>query len=306
MTTSQNIPQGETVIIPNSKLCNEKLIRIRKDTPVGQVIDIGLDYSVPPHRSDAIVRSVEKAQNDLGWPRTLCQIRSFRRLLDSLQIYIWQQHSHEIALLRSEVLEQLWYTINRDGQTIPFPVTEVFIKEKADRSQLAINSHNESLRLVKELEYFRQFDTSMLEKLIEESNIHNYGPGETVIEEGQDGDSLYVLIEGCLKAFKSDQHTNGEILLSTLEPVAIIGEMAFHTGQRRSATIRCVDASSLLEIKRSTMYKLIQADPSLLEKIGLLISERQNQLRETEQSTPIKQNLVIAMMREIFLKPEDD
>ena len=58
MTTRIRTITGETVIIPNSKLCNEELTRIRKDAPVGQIIEIGLDYSLPPHRAIHLIFSV--------------------------------------------------------------------------------------------------------------------------------------------------------------------------------------------------------------------------------------------------------
>ena len=308
MTTRIKTITGDTVIIPNSKICNQELTRIRKGTPAGQVIDIGLDYSLPPHRAIHLITSVLRRHlMILENPEPYVKLDHFADSAIIYKIYIWQKNPSESIRLRSEVLEHLWYTIHRDGQTVPFPVTEVIFKEKANAPQLTKKSSNENLELIKNLEYFRQFETPMLEKLLDESSFHNYGAGETVIEEGQTGDSLYVLIEGCLQAFKADPQNHTERLLNTLKPVAIVGEMAFHTGQPRSATIRCLDVSTLLEIKRSSMVQLIQADPSLLEKIGTLISERQAQLVQVEHvNHPIKENLIIAMMKEIFLKSEDD
>ena len=140
-----------------------------------------------------------------------------------------------------------------------------------------------------------------------ESTFHEYGAGETVIEEGNVGDSLYVLTKGCLQAFKASKDHQSERLLNNLEPVSIVGEMSFYTGQPRSASVRCLEVSKLLEIKRSTMTRLIRTDPSLLDKIGVLIHERQQQLNhDIPEKESLKQHTLIDLMRQMFLNHDED
>lgn len=308
MTTRVRTITGETVVIPNSRLCNEGLVRVRRSSPVGQVIEIGLDYSLPPHRAIQMMTSIlRKHTMIVTEPEPYVKIDHFGDSAIVYKIYLWQNSPLDQIQLRGEVLEHVWYAMQREGESVPYPVTEVILKNQTNPLPASRDSIQDDIASITKLDYFEHFSYDMMEQLMIESTFHEYGAGETVIEEGNIGDSLYVLTKGCLQAFKATTDGQSERLLNNLEPVSIVGEMSFYTGQPRSASVRCLQVSKLLEIKRSTITRLIRSDPSLLDKIGVLIHERQKQLkRDIPEQQPIKQHTLLDLMKQMFLTHEDD
>ena len=308
MTTRIRTITGEIVVIPNSKLCNEGMLRVRRGAPVAQVIEIGLDYSLPPHRAIQLMTSVlRKHTMILMDPSPFVKIDHFDDSAIIYKIYLWHNEPLDQIQLRGEVLEHLWYATQREGQSFPFPVTEVILKDKANELPVSEDSIEDDIASITQLDYFEHFSHDMMQQLMIESTFHEYGAGETVIEEGAEGDSLYILINGCLQTYKAFDHGERERLIGTLNPVSIVGEMSFYTGKPRAATVRCVNVSKLLEIKRSTMTHLIRSDPSLLEKIGELIEKREQTLNidipKIEKDH--RPNLLI-LMKQMFLHQEED
>jgi hypothetical protein len=67
-------------------------------------------------------------------------------------------------------------------------------------------------------------------------------PGETLVEQGQPGDSLYLLLDGVLQV-----EVDGEIL-AEVGPGAILGERALLEGGRRTSTLRAVSGCRVVVV----------------------------------------------------------
>jgi CRP-like cAMP-binding protein len=94
--------------------------------------------------------------------------------------------------------------------------------------------------------------------------------------------------------------SNGENLaIAELKRGDLFGEMTLCTGECRSATVRAEGEVRLLEIDRGALASLLNDDPSLLDRIGLLVSRRQAQLQqlEAEAAKTQQQDLLLRMQR---------
>lgn len=93
--------------------------------------------------------------------------------------------------------------------------------------------------VIQDMPMFRDFSGRDLKKFAEmEHNISEYQKGETIIEEGANFTSIYLLLMGNVKIVKKmDGHT---ILLARLKPGEIFGEMSFFSKKRRhSGAVAC-------------------------------------------------------------------
>ena len=88
-----------------------------------------------------------------------------------------------------------------------------------------------------------------------------YEPGQTIVREGDLGDELFMIAKGSAAVIKDNQH------LTTLETGAQFGEIAFMDGKPRSATIRALERSTLLCIKREDFRELTRTDPVIATKL---------------------------------------
>ncbi len=86
--------------------------------------------------------------------------------------------------------------------------------------------------------------------------------GETLFEQGDEGDSLYALSEGTLEV--SFLAMSGRKLsLSLMKPGEIFGEIALFDNGPRTATIAAAEPSRVLRVRRSDVMNQIRQHPDL-------------------------------------------
>ena len=84
--------------------------------------------------------------------------------------------------------------------------------------------------------------------------------GEIVIEEGDLGDSFFLIIEGEVSVIKQYQK-NDEVLLATMGEGEYFGEMALFEAKPRSATIKTNQSSHFLYLDKVEFEDLVEEYP---------------------------------------------
>ena len=88
------------------------------------------------------------------------------------------------------------------------------------------------------IELFGKLNEKELELLAGKLEIKEFAEGEKIISQGEEGASMFVLVEGLLRA--TILADNGsEIEVGQLSPGDFFGEMTLFTGEKRTATIIC-------------------------------------------------------------------
>ncbi len=116
-----------------------------------------------------------------------------------------------------------------------------------------------------------------LERLYEMAETISVPAGELVLQEGDPGDSLYIVLDGELEVTK--RHGNQEILLAVHKAGQFFGEMALLEQAPRSASVRTLRESRLLLISQAAFQTLLSCSPSAPLKILHTVTSR---LRSTE------------------------
>src|SRR5260370_24573892 len=88
---------------------------------------------------------------------------------------------------------------------------------------------------------FKRLEPHELEHLAEEIDQVNYKAGETIFHEHDRGDALYVLEEGSVRIWVTDEDLQ-EVTLAELQPGAFFGELAvLDRGERSSSATAITD-----------------------------------------------------------------
>ncbi len=96
-------------------------------------------------------------------------------------------------------------------------------------------------------------------------------PQEMVFNRGEDGDSAYVIEEGCVEVLTGEAGLQRRIALLT--EGAMFGEIALLDRQPRTASVRALVPTRLIRIDRSHVEELlIRSDPVIQYLLGLLLS----------------------------------
>ena len=112
--------------------------------------------------------------------------------------------------------------------------------------------------------------TSHIEALAALGVPRLYRRGTLLIQEGETGDTLYVVLKGRLRAFLAD-NSGKELTLGTYGPWEYVGEMSLDGGPR-SANVEATEASTCAVVTRATLLGYIADHPEFaLELLGRLI-----------------------------------
>ena len=94
--------------------------------------------------------------------------------------------------------------------------------------------------------------------------VREFGAGDAIVKEGDEGDAFYILRSGSAKVIKESQ--NGKVL-NHLKPGDAFGELALLTGQPRAASVITNEPSSAFRLEKSDFDRIIASAPKLKEAL---------------------------------------
>jgi CRP/FNR family transcriptional regulator, cyclic AMP receptor protein len=94
---------------------------------------------------------------------------------------------------------------------------------------------------------FEMLSTPELEFVADLSRPRRFAMGEVVFEEGELGDSLYVIVEGEAEVLRKNDEGQLKVLI-TLKAPSFFGEMSLIDKEYRSATVRAKTEALLLHL----------------------------------------------------------
>lgn len=100
-----------------------------------------------------------------------------------------------------------------------------------------------------------------LRNVVRQATLESFKPGETLFEEGEDGDCLHLVRVGSVTV--SRMIGGSEIVLSYVPAGNYVGEMALMGGGKRSATIRAAIATETIRLEAAAFHELLAKDPDL-------------------------------------------
>ena len=303
MSTRIRTIEGFLTVIPNSRITIEGLRRVKASEPVSQSFEIGLDYSLPPRQAiELLKRTLTTNPKVLKEPSPKVWVSNFGDSAIVYQVLTWQTSAQEQRQLRSDLMEQIWYALQRIDQSIPFPIRD--IRTKPSPAKLPSRTFDlESLqRLLAQTEIFSHFTSDQLRQLAQQACCHSYGLGETVVLQGELGTSLYIVVSGSLDVVRSTSR-EGLVHISTLMGSDVFGEMGLCTGEPRSANVICKEECVLLEIQRKHLIPLMEESPQILETIGNLMAQRRQRLHAMNPDrAETRRQALISRMQRLFTR----
>lgn len=111
-------------------------------------------------------------------------------------------------------------------------------------------------------------------KLSPSQGIHSlhFEPGDIIFHEGDIGDYLYIIVKGKVEILKQKDGT--DVHITQLGEGEFFGEMSLLNEKRRNATVKCLETSDILAIRKSDFGALIANFPKLKEQIEMTEEKR--------------------------------
>jgi|Deesub1362A_J573_1020465.scaffolds.fasta_scaffold00013_214 CRP-like cAMP-binding protein len=102
-------------------------------------------------------------------------------------------------------------------------------------------------------------------ELLRTAEVKSFKHGETIIEEGDAGDSMFIIRRGKARVIA---HLLGKVIeLAMLSENDVFGEVAFLTGRPRTASVIAEGELEVFEINRITLQEAIEKNPQILDSL---------------------------------------
>jgi len=148
---------------------------------------------------------------------------------------------------------------------------------------------------LRDTELFKGLTDEQIGKMLLICREITFPEGETVMREGEDGERMYIILEGTVEVAKSlvmgwqeEQADERNKVFTRLDASthAVFGEMALLETMKRTATIKSVTKCRFYEITRESFLSLAEGDNALgyrvLLNLARIVSAR---LRKADEDT---------------------
>src|SRR5213080_1300353 len=258
--------------IPNNEIVKTTIVNLHYPTEVHAMrIRVGVDYNVPPNRvKDALTRAAQSALNVLPEPKVRVFLVDFADHAVIYEIKFYMGNHSRINETNDAVRTNVWYELKRQRIRIPFPIRTLHLERHAPRP--IEEGHEEARAILRGEPLFQCLSDDQIDNLVKQSDLNHFGRGERVIEEGAEGDSMFILLRGAAEV--SVAKNGSTIPVASLRSGDCFGEMSLLTGEKRSATVKADGDCYIMEISKDVMADVIRDSPDCLRKLSELLAKR--------------------------------
>ena len=112
------------------------------------------------------------------------------------------------------------------------------------------------------------FGVALPEDSLDAFKICEIAGGDWLFHQGEEGSSLYLLVRGRLQVFRENPEPQPHELLGEVVPGESVGEVGLLSGEKRSASVRAIRDSLLINISRKSFEHLSARHPALIMKLA--------------------------------------
>lgn len=272
--------QNKVLVMSNTVMGKEIIEVAPRDNLNARMVLFNTLYVNSPAKTIQAVRdALRQVENISQKIRPVVRIRNLGDNGIDWEIKYWAEDYTKYPDTDALIRQRVWYVFNREKIDFAFPTRTVYMAEKREEATLVeyVNTVSEKLRQVP---LFVPLAEEELEKLAKASTTRVYAPGEAIVRRGQEGNSMFVVIRGGVKV--QIPENNYQKTINTLRTNDFFGEMSLLTGQPRTATVIADEETEVLQIKKTALRPLFEANPNLMQAICDIIEERRTLLISKE------------------------
>ena len=246
-------------------------------------IRVGIDYNVPPNRvKDTLARAAQAANGVLPNPPVKVFLVDFADHAMTYEIKFYMGNHARINQVNDAVRTNVWYELKRQRISIPYPIRTLQVERRTARP--VQEEYEEALSILRGEPLFECLSNEQLDRLVKQARLNHFGGGESVIEEGAEGDSMFVLLRGAANV--SVSKNGSTISVATLNSGDCFGEMSLLTGERRTATVRAEGDCYVMEIGKPIMAEIIRESPVCLQQLSEILARRKMEMEGVLKDAP--------------------
>jgi CRP/FNR family transcriptional regulator, cyclic AMP receptor protein len=137
----------------------------------------------------------------------------------------------------------------------------------------------EVLAGLKKIPFLSKLSDEVLLTLAEKAKSSKFPKHATVLMEGDESSSLYIILSGKVRVFSSDDKSK-EVTLLVQEPGSYFGEIALLSEEPRSASVATLEATTCAVVSKSDFINWLMCHPNVAIDLLGVLSEKIRHLTE--------------------------
>jgi len=114
----------------------------------------------------------------------------------------------------------------------------------------------------------------VIQAVLAQGQLLEFGPGEIVFRQGDEGDRLYVVKSGVLEVLSTPSDAAEPVPVAYLGTGEVVGELALLTGSTRSATVRSPEHAELFAVDKAVFFDLMDVLPAFSRNLCVVLARR--------------------------------
>jgi small-conductance mechanosensitive channel len=285
---------NEHVQIPNAFLAREPVVNFSSGgATVADEVYVEIDRDIAPDRVEHTVSDMLRGLPEVI--RSEVDLWEYWGPVNRYRIRFWLANYAAEERIRATVLRSLWYALRRDGLDAGRDSREIPAISNGHGGHSEASDSRPALAELRRVDLLNALSDDELMLLASSIKSRQFGKGEVLMHEGDEGDRFYILRKGTVEIFA--QGRGGQPLKHILDIADtssenFFGEIALLTGAKRNATVRATTDLDVWEISRDAFAKLFRARPEAGASVAEVAGRRATQ---TSQATAAGSEAVIAV-----------
>jgi small-conductance mechanosensitive channel/CRP-like cAMP-binding protein len=298
---------NERLEVPNSQMAKDVLTNYQTGFVIDEIA-VGISYAVPPNRMrEVVLRVLRDMPHVLPTPTPEVLAWEYGDFAIKYRIKYALRDWGVQEIVRDTIVSSLWYTLRRHAIEIPFPIRTLELRQGGRPSRAIADYEREIIGELRQVDWMRKLTDDELRLLVPTVQVREFGTGEVLMRQGEDGESLYIIRRGIVEVLLRGPGAASTIhRIATMSRGQYVGEASLLLGEPRSATIRAVTDVETLEMDREGFTRLFKAHPEVADQIGEVVAAREAERKEVLAHAPGddgargRRNRLVAKMRALF------
>jgi small-conductance mechanosensitive channel len=290
---------GNFVILPNNVVGKEAIVNYSEPSaPLRLEVEVGATYLVPPSQvKAAMMEALRHSSRVLTAPAPEVLLVAFDASAINYRARFWVSDFAQDELARDEVRTAIYYSFQRHNIEIPWPIQVEYSRP------LEVQDVNKKLeeeeQLLASVDLFASLAPEVRSQIARAAPMAVYGSGETIVKEGELGQSMFIIVSGAVRVVVGAQREE----VARIDRGGYFGEMSLLTGEPRSATVLASGDVAVVEIDAELFRRIGAIHPEAIEKIGMAAMVRRAGLDEVKaaaQTTTVEGTTFMTRMKKFL------
>lgn len=277
--TAIETPDGDRIMLPNSFLTRSSVTVLARSRR--QFIPFSMPYARNPQElTDTVTAALRGSpmQGIAQDPAPFCIILEMAPGHIRYAAVVWMLEPGEETFAVSVVLNRIFFSLERAG----IPATEITYLLEMKSATEGSGERSNPVDVLRRTPIFRLLSDPELFELGAHLRHLSFAPGELIIRQGDEGDSMYFVTAGqaAITIMGIDRR---EHQVARIDSGDFFGEMSLLTGEARAANAIALSRVDCYKLDKAGLEGVIGRRAELAEDMSVVLEHRQLELAAMRQ-----------------------